>query len=164
MDSDLNIGGCSSGCCLASPRRRCDADVANLEDVEEEQEEDPPVPVEKVDEENSVEDGGLQNPAKTDDLDGIGKSGDLEVKSCGLNRLDEEEEEEDKRENGLIASKTVPLIVQKDEVVKASSMATAEEIPLKKSFEAEEEEKAALGQKEEKSNEVKTSKDVSSIP
>ena len=163
MDSDLNIGGCSSGCCLASPRRRCDDDVANLEDVEEEQEEDPPVSVEKVHEENSVEDGGLQNPAKTDDLDGIGKSGDLEVKSCGLNRLDEEEEE-DKRENDLIATKTVPLIVQKDEVVKASSMATAEEIPLKKSFEAEEEEKAALGQKEEKSNEVKTSEDVSSKP
>merc|ERR1712083_1151651 len=152
VDSDLNIGGCSSGCCLASPRRRCDDDVANLEDVEEE---DPPVSVEKVHEENSVEDGGLQNPAKTDDdLDGIGKSGDLEVKFCVLNRLDEEEDEEDKRENGLIATKTVPLIVQKDEVGKASSVATAEEIPLKKSFEAEEEEKAALGQKEEKSNEV----------
>ena len=161
MDSDLNIGGCSSGCCLASPRRRCDDDVANLEDVEEEQEE---VSVEKVHEENSVEDGGLQNPAKTDDLDGIGKSGDLEVKSCGLNRLDEEEEEEGKRENDLIATKTVPLIVQKDEVEKASSMATAEEIPLKRSFEADEEENASLGQKEEKSNEVKTSKDVSSTP
>merc|ERR1712083_1025531 len=104
VDSDLNIGGCSSGCCLASPRRRCDDDVANLEDVEEEKEEDPPVSVEKVHEENSVEDGGLQNPAKTDYLDGIGKAGDLEVKLCVMNRLDEEEEEEeDKRANGLIA-------------------------------------------------------------
>ena len=164
MDSDLNIGGCSSGCCLASPRRRCDDDVANLEDVEEEQEEDPPVSVEKVHEENSVEDGGLQNPAKTDDLDGIGKSGDIKVKFCVLNRLDEEEEEEDKRANDLIATKTGPLIVQKDEVAKASSMETVGEIPLKKSVEAEEEGKRALGQKEEKSNEVKTSKDVSSKP
>merc|ERR1712013_674481 len=34
LESDVNLGGCSSGCCLASPRPRCD--VADLRDVEEE--------------------------------------------------------------------------------------------------------------------------------
>ena len=35
VESDVNLGGCSSGCCLASPRPRCD--VADLRDVEEEE-------------------------------------------------------------------------------------------------------------------------------
>merc|ERR1712180_325048 len=35
LESDVNLGGCSSGCCLASPRPRCD--VADLRDVEEEE-------------------------------------------------------------------------------------------------------------------------------
>jgi len=38
LESDANLGGCSSGCCLASPRPRCD--VADLRDVEEEEEKD----------------------------------------------------------------------------------------------------------------------------
>jgi len=35
LESDVNLGGCSSGCCLASPRPRCD--VADMRDVEEEE-------------------------------------------------------------------------------------------------------------------------------
>jgi len=60
-ESEVNFGGCSSGCCLASPRRRCD--VANLNDVEEEKEEEGPSgAVEKP----SEEDVDPKNPVQTE--------------------------------------------------------------------------------------------------
>merc|ERR1712192_286301 len=54
-ESEVNVSSFTSGCCLASPRRRCD--VSNLNDVEEENEED-----EKATKEDSVDMSGLKNP------------------------------------------------------------------------------------------------------
>merc|ERR1712037_328735 len=63
--SELNIGGCSSGCCLASPRPPCD--VANLKDVEEEREEGGHTgATEKASAADLIEEGGLKNPDETE--------------------------------------------------------------------------------------------------
>merc|ERR1712037_348611 len=85
--SELNIGGCSSGCCLASPRPPCD--VANLKDVEEEKEEGGPTGATEASAAHFVEEGGLKNPDNTEEgsgakeaADNIGKSADLNLQSA----------------------------------------------------------------------------------
>ena len=102
--SELNIGGCSSGCCLAaSPRPRCD--VANLKDVEEEKEEaGPSDAIEKVSsKENPVEEGDvLENFEKAEEgakrvseSKSFGKSAALNLRSGEEKESVQEEKDED---------------------------------------------------------------------
>jgi len=164
-ESEVNIGGCSSGCCLASPRRRCD--VANLNDVEEEHEED-----EKATKEDPVEKSGLKNPevgleakeetnnsikSETPDAD-LG----LENTCCQKNLVKEEKDEENlkKAPGGDIseAKATPSTECGKEDEASKSCPENAEETTQRKETEAVKEEKLVLKEDKEESNtEVKLS-------
>ena len=161
-ESEVNIGGCSSGCCLASPRLRCD--VANLNDVEEENEGGPLGPVEKAsEEEDSVE----KNPEAGTDVkettnsssksEGSDATLDLE-KTSGDNSLVEGKKDEENLERvlpgGDIETKATPSTGhgKEDEVKETFRPETAGETTLKKETEAGKEEKLALEEQKEDSN------------
>merc|ERR1712192_280043 len=164
-ESEVNIGGCSSGCCLASPRRRCD--VSNLNDVEEENEED-----EKATKEDSVDKSGLKNPevgsevieetnssskSETPDAD-LG----LETTSGQENLVKEEKDKEslDKVPGGdMSAAKATPSTEcgKEDKASKSSGPETAGKTTLREETEAVKEEKLASKEDKEESNtEVKS--------
>merc|ERR1712037_711320 len=110
--SELNIGGCSSGCCLASPRLPCD--VANLKDVEEEKEEGGPTgATEKASADNLVEEGDLKNPDEIKECSGakvtsenIGKSTDLTLESAQEETDEETLAREDEIKSGSLTGGT----------------------------------------------------------
>jgi len=164
-ESEVNIGGCSSGCCLASPKRRCD--VANLNDVEEENEED-----EKATTEDSVEKSGLKNPevgsevkeATNSSIKSETPDADLGLeKTSGQKNLVKEKKDKDNPdkvlpEGDLSEVKTTQSTEsgKEDEASKSSGPETAGETTLRKATEASKEEKLALKEgKEESNTEVK---------
>ena len=162
-ESEVNIGGCSSGCCLASPRRRCD--VANLNDVEEENEEDPLGSVEKASkEEDSVEKSGLKNPEVGSEAKQVANSSNtsdtalaLERTSGQKNLVKEEKEEEnlEKAPGGdMSGAKATPSTEcgKGDEASKSSCPETAGVTTLRKETEAVNEEKLASKEEKEESN------------
>ena len=110
--SELNIGGCSSGCCLASPRPPCD--VANLKDVEEEREEGGPTgATEKASAADLIEEGGLKNPDETElgsgakvTSENIGKSADLTLESAQEETDEENLAREDEIKAGSLTGGT----------------------------------------------------------
>merc|ERR1719264_1874762 len=110
--SELNIGGCSSGCCLASPRAPCD--VANLKDVEEEKEEGGPTgATEKASADKLVEEGDIKNPDETKEGSGakvtsenIGKSADLTLESAQEETDEENLALEDEIKSGSLTGGT----------------------------------------------------------
>merc|ERR1712181_137409 len=159
-ESEVNIGGCSSGCCLASPRRRCD--VANLNDVEEEHEED-----EKATKEDSVDKSGLKNPEVgsevKEETNSSSKSESpdtalgLETTSGQKTLVKEEKDEENLEkapEGDMSGAKATPSTEcgKGDEASKSSCPETAEETTLRKETEAVNEEKLASKEEKEKSN------------
>jgi len=165
-ESEVNIGGCSSGCCLASPRPRCD--VANLNDVEEEKEEEGTSgSVEKASEEDPVEEGDLKNPVKTEVGSGV------EAASDSIDASDSSDialsQEKTGGQESLVKGGKDEENLPRDAETKAggedqipeernSCLKVAGEIFLKKDPEVVKEEKIALEQKEE-SNEGKSSGD-----
>jgi len=166
-ESEVNIGGCSSGCCLASPRRRCD--VANLNDVEEENEGGPLGPVEKAnEEEDSVEKIGTKNPEVGPDVKEVTKSSskfegsdatlDLE-KTGGDNSQIEGKKDEENLERVLPGgdigeTNATPSTGhgKEVEISETSRPENAGETTLKKETEAGKEEKLALKDQKEDSN------------
>jgi len=158
--SELNIGGCSSGCCLASPRPPCD--VANLKDVEEEKEEGGPTgATEKASADNLVEEGDLKNPDETKEGSGakvtsenIGKSTDLTLESA----QEETDEENLAREDEIKAGSLTGGTEDPNPEAKTSCPKIAGKVTLKKDTEEAREKKIAVEQKEENS-EGKSSED-----
>ena len=153
-ESEVNIGGCSSGCCLASPRLRCD--VANLNDVEEENEGGLLGSIEKAsEEEDSVEKNCLKNPEVGSEV----KEATNSSKTSGDNSLVEGKEDEESLERVLPGgdkseTKAVPStgFGKEDEVSKTSCPETAGETNLSKETEALKEEKLALEEQKEDGN------------
>ena len=149
--SELNIGGCSSGCCLASPRPPCD--VANLKDVEEEREEGGPTgATEKASAADLIEEGGLKNPDETElgsgakvTSENIGKSTDLTLESA----QEETDEENLAREDEIKAGSLTGA--------KTSCPKMAGKVTLKKDTEEAREKKIAVEKGE--SSEGKSSED-----
>ena len=149
--SELNIGGCSSGCCLASPRPPCD--VANLKDVEEEKEEGGPTgATEKASADNLVEEGDLKNPDEI--KENIGKSTDLTLESAQEETDEENLAREDEIKSGSLTGGTEDPIPG----AKTSCPKMAGKVTLKKDTEEAREKKIAVEQKEE-SSEGKSSED-----
>merc|ERR1712192_91055 len=162
-ESEVNIGGCSSGCCLASPRRRCD--VANLNDVEEENEEDPSGLVKEASKE---EDPVEKNPevgseAKEETNSSIkfeSPNADLGLeKTSGQNNLLEEKKDEENPDKVLLEGALSEVKTtrstecgKEDEVSKSSRPDTAGETTLRKETEALKEEKLTLKEEKEESN------------
>merc|ERR1719264_1879346 len=158
--SELNIGGCSSGCCLASPRAPCD--VANLKDVEEEKEEGGPTgATEKASADNLVEEGDIKNPDETKEGSGakvtsenIGKSTDLTLESA----QEDTDEENLAREDEIKAGSVTGGTEDPNPEAKTSCPKIAGKVTLKKDTEEAREKKIAVEQKEENS-EGKSSED-----
>merc|ERR1712192_244468 len=156
-ESEVNIGGCSSGCCLASPRRRCD--VANLNDVEEENEED-----ENAMKEDSVDKSGLNNPEVGSEVKEVTSSSNTSdtvlglEKTSGQKNLVKEEKEEENLEKApggdMSGAKATPSTEcgKGDEASKSSCPETAGVTTLRKETEAVNEEKLASKEEKEESN------------
>merc|ERR1712037_1019031 len=143
--SELNIGGCSSGCCLASPRPPCD--VANLKDVEEKEEGGPTGATEKASADNLVEEGDLKNPDEIKECSGakvtsenIGKSTDLTLESA----QEETDEETLAREDEIKAGSLTGGTEDPNPDAKTSCPKMAGKVTMKKDTEEVREKKIAV--------------------
>jgi len=155
--SELNIGGCSSGCCLASPRLRCD--VANLKDVEEEKEEGGHSgAIVKASAEDPAK-GGVKNPYEAEAGSGT-KVCPESTESAALNPESAQKEKDKENLPRKEEIKAGPLMGGKEDQIsedKKSCPQSVEKLAQKTDPEEVKEEKIALERKEE-SSENKSSK------